>query len=169
MGPLIEQALKDEFDTSSLEKMYQDLVRGNLDLDDEESSNIVIRLTNVAEKFESELSNASRTAKIWLQYLEYISIIRMFIRAERTEIWYGYLEAMRLMLNLFAVTGHINCAKRARLYLQSMQSLDLEHAWLYEQYCKSGYHCIRRTHRYWGELWPDLVIEQCMMRAIKSS
>ena len=34
IGLLIEQAPKDEFDTSSLEKMYQDLVQGNLDLDD---------------------------------------------------------------------------------------------------------------------------------------
>ena len=49
MSLLIEQAPKDEFDTFSLEKMYQDLVQGNLDLDDVESSDIVIRLTNVVE------------------------------------------------------------------------------------------------------------------------
>ena len=149
--------------------MCQDLVQGNLDLDDVESNDIVIRLTNVVEKFKSELSRASRTAKLWLQYLEYISIIWMFIRADRTGNWHEHLEAMRLMLNLFAATGHINYAKSARLYLQSTQSLDSEDAWLYKQYCKSGYHCIRRTDRYWAGLWPDLVIEQCMMRAIKSS
>ena len=80
MGLLIEQALRDECDTSSLEKTYQDLVQRNLDLDDVESSDIVIRLTNVVEKFQLELSSASRTAKLWLQYLEYIGIIRMFIR-----------------------------------------------------------------------------------------
>ena len=50
-----------------------------------------------------------------------------------------------------------------------MQSLASEHPWLYEQYCKSGYYCIRRTDRYWAGLWPDLVIEQCMMRAIHES
>ena len=149
--------------------MYQDLVQGNLDLDDVDSSDIVIKLTNVVEKFKSELSSASRTAKLWLHYLEYISIIRMFIRAERTGNWHEHLEAMRLILNLFATTGHINYAKSARLYLQSMQSLDSEHVWLYEQYCKSGYHCIRHGDRYWADLWLDLVNEQCMMRDIKSS
>ena len=41
MGLLIEQAPKDEFDTSSLEKIYQGLVQGNLDLNDAESSDIV--------------------------------------------------------------------------------------------------------------------------------
>ena len=102
MGLLIEQAPKDEFDTSSLEKIYQGLVQRNLDLSDVESSNIVIRLTNVVDKFKSELSSASRTAKLWLQYLEYISIIRMFIRAERNGNCHEHLDAMRLMLNLFA-------------------------------------------------------------------
>ena len=29
--------------------------------------------------------------------------------------------------------------------------------------------CIRRSERYWTSLWPDLVIEQCMIRAIESS
>ena len=53
-----------------LKKMYQDLVQGNLDLDDVESCDIVIRLTNVVEKIKSELSSASKTAKLWLQYLE---------------------------------------------------------------------------------------------------
>ena len=107
---LIEQAAKDEFDTSSLEKMYEDMVQGNLDFNDVESSNIVIRFTNAVEKFKSELSSASRTAKLWLQYLEYISIIRMFIRAERNGNWHQHLEAMRLMLNVFAATGQINYA-----------------------------------------------------------
>ena len=41
MGLLIEQARKDEFDISSLEKIYQGLVQGNLDLNDAESSDIV--------------------------------------------------------------------------------------------------------------------------------
>ena len=112
MGLLTEQAPKDEFDTSSLEKMYQDLVQRNLGLDDEGSSDIVIRLTNVVEKFKSEISSASRTAKLWLQYLEYVSIIRMFIRAERTGKWHEHLEDMRLMLNLFAATGHISIMRK---------------------------------------------------------
>ena len=47
----------------------------------------------------------------------------MFIRAERTGNWHEHLGAMRVMLNLFAATGHKNYAESARLYLQSMQHL----------------------------------------------
>ena len=51
--------------------------------------------------------------------------------------WHEHLEAMRRMLNLFAATGHINYAKSARLYLQTMQCLQFDHPWLYD-------HCERR-------------------------
>ncbi|XP_065662104.1 uncharacterized protein LOC136084858 [Hydra vulgaris] len=140
-----------------------------MDLEEINNSSVVIRFTNLIENLKIQLFRSSRTAKLWLQYLEYISIIKMFIRAERTGNWHEHLEAIRLMLNIFAATGHINYSKSPRLYLQSMYSLNSEYPWLYEQYCKSGYHCIRRKDRYWAGLWPDLVIEQCMMRSIKSS
>ncbi|XP_065672431.1 uncharacterized protein LOC136090184 [Hydra vulgaris] len=166
MSLLFKQSLKDEAD-SSLENMHQDLVQGNMDLEEINNSSVVIRFTNLIENLKIQLFRSSRTTKLWLQYLEYISIIKMFIRAERTGN--EHLEAIRLMLNLFAAAGHINYAKSARLYLQSMYSLNSEYPWLYEQCCKSGYHCIRRTDRYWAGLWPDLVIEQCMMRSKKSS
>jgi len=169
MSLLIDQISKDEFDITPLQTMYQDLIKEQLKIEDIDNSEVVIALTNVLKNLKLELSTASRTSKLWLQYADYIGVIRMFIRAERTGNWHEHLEAMRLMLNLYAATGHINYAKSTRLYLQSMQTLDSDHPWLYEQYCKSGFHCIRRTDRYWAGLWPDLVIEQCMMRAIKSS
>ena len=88
----------------------------------------------------------------------------MFIRAERTGKWNDHLEAIRRMLNLFAATNHMNYAKCARLYLQSMQYLQSNHKWLFDLY----FHWVRRTGRFWVDLWPALVIEQRMMRALKS-
>ena len=71
------------------------------------------------------------------------------------------------MLNLFAATGHVYYAKSARLYLQQMLKLPKEHPWLYKQFVEFGYHTIRRTEC-GGGLSPDLVIEQAMMRSLKS-
>ena len=68
---------------------------------------------------------------------------------------------------MFAGTGHINYAKSARLYLQIMLNLHIDHPWLFEHFC-NGFHSIRRTDRFWADLWPDLVIEQFMMRSIKN-
>ena len=72
------------------------------------------------------------------------------------------------MLNLFASTGHISYAKSARLYLQLMKDLPTSHPWLYSQFAEHRHHFIRRTENFWAGLWPDLVIEQVLMRSIKN-
>lgn len=72
------------------------------------------------------------------------------------------------MLNLFAATGHINYAKSARLYLQLMRDLPTGHPWLYDCFIEQGFHTVRRSSRYWAGLWTDLIIEQVLMRSIRS-
>jgi hypothetical protein len=71
------------------------------------------------------------------------------------------------MLNLFAASGHINYAKSARLYLQEMEALQEKHPWLHNNF-ENGLHAVRRTGRHWAGLWSDLIIEQTLMRSIKS-
>ena len=71
------------------------------------------------------------------------------------------------MLNLFAASGHLNYAKIARLYVQQRMSLSEKHPWLHEQF-ENGKHEVRRSQRYWAGLWSDLVIEQTLMRSVKS-
>ena len=72
------------------------------------------------------------------------------------------------MLNLFAATGHINYAKSGRLYLQLMMDLPHTNPWLHKKLSTGGHHFIRRTDKFWAGLWPDLVIEQVLMRSIKN-
>ena len=72
------------------------------------------------------------------------------------------------MLNLFAATSHVNYAKNARLHLQMMQELPITHPWLYDKFVKDGYNTVRRTKRYWSGFWSDLVIEQILMKSLKS-
>ena len=72
------------------------------------------------------------------------------------------------MANLFAATGHINYARCSRLYVQEMLELPEKHPWLYQRFM-DGNHAVRRSCRFWAGLWSDLVIEQTMMRSIKSN
>ena len=103
-----------------------------------------------------------------MQYIEYVETVKLFIRAERTGNWNLHLIGVGKMMNLFAATGHINYAKSSRLYLQLMLELPTEHPWLYNYFTEHGFHSLRRSSRYWAGLWTDLVIEQVMMRSIKS-
>ena len=39
---------------------------------------------------------------------------------------------------------------------------------LHVKFVEEGYHTVRRSDRFWGGLWTDLVIEQVMLRSLKS-
>ena len=116
----------------------------------------------------ARLAKTNRTARLWVQLLDYIDTILLFIRAERLADWEMHLTGTHEMLNLFASTGHFHYAKSARFYLQQMLELPKDHPEICASFKDHGYHAIRRSERYWAGLWSDLVIEQVMMRAIKS-
>jgi len=72
------------------------------------------------------------------------------------------------MLDLFATAGHNNYAKSALLYVQQMQNLSESSTALWSFWMVSGYQSVRRSDRFLAGLSLDLVIEQTMMRAVKS-
>ena len=49
-----------------------------------------------------------------------------------------------------------------------MYELPDKYPWLYETFDTNGYHTVRKSDRLWAGLWTDLIIEQSMMRTIKS-
>ena len=71
------------------------------------------------------------------------------------------------MLPYFAAAGHNLYAKSAYIYLQKMQQLPQSHPDIHASFL-NGYHVIRRSDRYWAGLSTDLVIEQVLMRSIKT-
>ena len=109
-----------------------------------------------------------RTAKLWLQYLEMVDILLSHIKAERTGNWDLHMLSSQKMLPYLAAAGRNNYTKSLYLYLQGMDNLEESHPDVYEHF-KQGNHVIRRSDRYWAGLSPDLVIEQALMRSIKST
>ena len=119
------------------------------------------------ERIKCMLREQCRTARLWITYIEYVDVLRKFLIAERTGNWLLHLNAMQCMLPLFSVTGHMNYARSARVYLQQMRNLPQTNPWLFEQFMQ-GNHVIRRSNRFWAGLSPDLCIEQTLMRSGKS-
>ena len=125
-----------------------------------------IRQTVEATKV--SLQEQSRTSALWLQYIEMVRILKLFIKAERTGNWELHMEALSRMLPYLAASGHNLYVKCARLYLQSMSKLQSDHPDVYRSFM-SGLHVVRRSDRCWGGLSTDLIIEQCLMRSLKTS
>ncbi|XP_045211013.2 uncharacterized protein LOC123562441 [Mercenaria mercenaria] len=109
-----------------------------------------------------------RTARLWIQYMEMITILRDFIRAERTSNWYDHLRSVFRMLPFFAASGHNLYLKSAYIYLQKMLQLKASHPEVHEAFV-SGFHSVRRTDKFWAGLSTDLIIEQVLMRSLKTT
>ena len=90
----------------------------------------------------------SRTAVLWLQYMEMVNIIRTSIKVERTANWELHHQAVSEVLPHFAASGHNLYVKCARLYLQSMSNLRDDHPAVYRDFV-SGLHVVRRN---WSSL-----------------
>jgi hypothetical protein len=74
------------------------------------------------------------TAALWLQYMAMIDILRKFLRAERTGNWTLRLEAIAEMLPFMATSGHNLYTKSARIYVQRMCKLQVEHPNVYRRF-----------------------------------
>ena len=80
-----------------------------------------------------------------------------------------HLKTMKVVcLPIFAAAGHFNYLKSAYLYLQDMTTFETTNPAVVSQFRK-GLHVIRRTDKYWAGLGCDLVIEQTLMRTLKSN
>ena len=71
----------------------------------------------------------SRTAKLWLLYVQYISIAKEYILSEKTCNGSLHLHMVQKMTNLFAASGHINYSKCSRLNAQEILAFSNEKPW----------------------------------------
>lgn len=154
---------------SDLEILYDQIWSNHFCVSDccELNCDKLVHFEQSVKALKQQLNHDCRTSRLWLLYMHYIDVLKLFILAERTGDWPLHVHAVQSMLNVFAATGHSNYAKSARLYVQMMQALPTTHKWLYDQFVK-GYHCIRLSDRLWSGLSTDCVIEATLMRSLKS-
>ena len=153
---------------SRSEELYTELVGKKKTAEDVAGSDILdMILTKVTEEHKS-CKAVSRTATLRLQYLGMLDMLRGFLKAERTGNWEMHMQAVSQMLPYFATSGNNHYTQSASLYLQSMKNLNVEHPAVYKAFA-SGYHVVRRRDRYWAGLSTDLIIEQVLMRSLKTT
>ena len=97
-----------------------------------------------------------------------LEVARTLVKADRTGSWDMHLGAISKCLPIFAAAWHFNCLKTAYLYLQDMTTLETTNPAVVSQFRK-GLRVVRLTDKYWAGLGCDLVIEQTLMRTLKSN
>lgn len=129
----------DQSDVDEINDLYNKLQAYEINTDDIVKSSTPMKLQIVLDTLMHELRTKSRTAKLWLAYIRYIDMLKLFIYAERTGNWNLHLVEVGWMLDLFAAARHFNYAKSAQLYLQWMLGLPEEHSWLPQQFSEYGF------------------------------
>ena len=141
-----------------ISQLFELLMAGKISIEEVNSDSTLIDLKNLIDNFKDKRKK-SRTANLWLQYMEMVEILLTFIKGERTGDFNLHLNALSKMLPYFASSGHHHYAKSAHIYLQTMQALEKESPDVYTKF-QNGYHVVRRSDRYWAGLSTDLIIEQ---------
>ena len=119
MDPVLQQEdceeltdIDDRIDAGDLEKihdLFKETTNKSIPVLSAADSKELVKLEKCLENFKALLAQVSPTAKLWLQYIEYIETLKLFILSERTANWNLHLIAVGKMLNLFAATGYVCC------------------------------------------------------------
>ena len=144
-------------DFNTIEKLFDGLIKQEIDLESACANSVFQRVEDRLQMSKNDLAR-SRTARLWLLYLEMLSVLKQFIKAEREGNWDLHLHSMSRMLPFFAASGHNLYTKSVYIYLQNMENLSITHPNVHRLFQK-GFHVIRRSDRHWAGLSTDLVIE----------
>ena len=109
-----------------------------------------------------------RIIKHWIKCIEMKGILRMFIKAKRIGDWNWHIQAVQEVLLYFSAAGHNFYTKSAYINLQKMQQLPESHCDIHTGFL-NGYHAIDQSDLYWTWTSTYLVIEQVLMRSIKTT
>lgn len=145
--------------------LYDELISFNITSEDLHSNTLLSSIGEKFSKIQSKLKIGSRTAKLWIQYMDMVDLLRDHIRSERTGNFKLFLSVCQRILPYYSAAGHNLYTKSVYIFLQQMKDLEISHP---DVYFLSGHHVIRRSDRFWAGRSCDLVVEQDLMRLAKS-
>ena len=168
---VVSQLIEGDSEFASLvtksEDQYKSCLAGECELNDDDLDDTLSKIHHKVWDERSKISAKSKTSQLWFGYQKMVSLARNLIRADRNGSWMLHLKTVHDCLPIFAAAGHYNYLKSAHLYLQS-KDLEVRQPAIYAKFMQ-GMHVSRRTNQYWTGLGSDLVIEQTLMRSLKSS
>ena len=85
-----DTGIPDKLDASEVEKigdLFQAIEDKSLPISNVANSEELMKLETCLLKYKALLVEKSPTAKLWLQYIDYVETLKLFIRAERTGDW----------------------------------------------------------------------------------
>ena len=101
--------------------------------------------------FVKVLKEEDPNAEFWWNYMEMVSILLYFTRAQRDGLWELHLYAFWHMLPFFFRYDHVNCARWGTVYLAEMAKLPPDILREFQQ----GHVVIKHANRQFNQVSPD--------------
>lgn len=167
---LLDGATISDEDKQEVQSMLQQYNNKTLTATSVKESPII---SSIVKKFNTrvqEVASSGKTAMLWIQYFQMVTLMLHYIEAERLGKWELHLLCVQEFIPYFHAAGHLAYAKSCHLYLQDMH--DLHQRMPDEDFVKfteKGFFTIRRSNKNWAGLWSDLTVEQTLMRTMKTS
>lgn len=170
--PMLDESNDDESTTRSDEltkalQHFDDLLAGETTVEAVCSDTIFDQISEQLDAEKSRLK-AFPTGNLWIQYMAMVDTVKQLLKAQRTGNFLLYLETLKEMLPFYAAAGHLHYTKSVYLYIQDMLQLKETNREVFDQLV-SGLFVVRRSDRFWAGLPPDLIIEQVLMRSLKTN
>ncbi|KAK6186306.1 hypothetical protein SNE40_008368 [Patella caerulea] len=167
ISEIITENLDFEEQLNSLDAKYDSVISGKLQISDLKNDETLVEIEKTVEDKKCAKSIVSRTANIWYLYQKLIQTARNLVKSDRSSSWNSHLRVIYDCLPIFAAAGHFNYLKSTYLYLMDMLALKHTCPGVNKMF-ENGLFVIRRTDKFWAGLSLDLVIEQVLMRALKT-
>ena len=103
------------FELQEAHAPYADFMVRKKSVEEVSSPSAINKIKHLLQQQKQSLQG-NRTAKLWLQYMDMVDIMRKSIKAERTGHWVQHLESLSEMLPYMAA-GHNLYTRSAQLYL----------------------------------------------------
>ena len=151
----------------SIEQLYENIKEDGVHKHSLEDNENLQKLDMHLKAYKESIKD-SRTAQLWLQYMDSTEKVRNFKICERTGDFLGHLYYMEQMMPILAAAGHNLYVKSISIYLKQMKNLPDTHPQVYNHFLR-GYHVVRSSKREFSGRPMDLYIEQELNRNLKTS
>ena len=105
-------------DLGEIAVLYAQLMEGSVSAGEACNADVMLIIKELLKSKTESLKSSSRTAALWLQYMDMADILRKFLRAKRTRNWALHLEAISEILPFMAASGDNLYTKSARIYVE---------------------------------------------------
>ena len=130
--------------------LFDEVMNKRKSAEEVSAADVLTRIKDLLQEQRDRMRD-NRTALLWLQYLDMVDILRMFIKAEQTGNWRPNLRALSEMLPYLAAALQF-----VRLYLQSMSGLETDHSDAYRKFV-AGFHVSRTGNRLYGQEYQQIL------------